>query len=45
VKVELIYTPGCVECTTARSALQSAAEAAVGGVEWRKELLRRSGHA
>lgn len=36
MKVELIYAPGCVECTTAKSALQSAAEAAVGGVEWRE---------
>jgi thiol-disulfide isomerase/thioredoxin len=34
VKVELIYAPGCDKCMTAKSALQSAAEAAVGGVEW-----------
>lgn len=34
MKVELIYAPGCVECMAAKSALQSAAEAAIGGVEW-----------
>ena len=34
MKVELIYAPGCDECMTAKSALQSTAEAAVGGVEW-----------
>ena len=36
MKVELIYAPGCAECMTAKSALQSTAEAAVGGVEWRE---------
>ena len=34
MKVELIYAPGCDECMAARSGLQSAAEAAVGGIEW-----------
>lgn len=46
MKVELIYAPGCVECMTARSDLQSAAEAAVGGVEWREiNVLEALDHA
>ncbi len=34
MKVELIYAPGCAECMTAKLGLRSAAEAAIGGVEW-----------
>ena len=36
MKVELIYTPGCDQCLIARADLRSAAEAVVGGVEWRE---------
>lgn len=34
MKVELIYAPGCAACIVAGHDLRSAAEAAVGDVEW-----------
>lgn len=34
MKIELLYTPGCVQCSTKAVALKAAAVAAVPDVEW-----------
>ena len=36
MKVEIFYTPGCSECTTAHAKLRTAAQEAVRDLEWRE---------
>ncbi len=36
MKVELFYSPGCSQCTTAREGLKTTALQAVTGLEWRE---------
>ncbi|MFB9269439.1 thioredoxin family protein [Bradyrhizobium erythrophlei] len=34
MKVEIFYTPGCSECAATHAKLRTAAQEAVGDVEW-----------
>jgi thioredoxin-like negative regulator of GroEL len=36
MKVELFYSPGCSRCAAAQASLRTAAEQAVGTLEWRE---------
>ena len=34
MRLELFFTPGCIECATARSTLKAVAQETVEGLEW-----------
>ena len=36
MKIELLYTPGCEKCATARDDLKAVAEEVIPGITWRE---------